>query len=137
MGGASQGGQGPKNNILQQILDKIQEQWIKIAALEHSQPAQQLLDKIQEQSLKIEALEHTQRTPAITRNPSPNPAIHIELEGSDRNRKNPITPPRKQKTLPDPEKFTGDRRDFRRWHFKILHKLKADRDTLGPEKNTI
>ena len=40
MGGASQGGQGPKNNILQQILDKIQEQSIKIATLEHSQPAQ-------------------------------------------------------------------------------------------------
>ena len=46
MGRASQGGQGPKNNILQQILDKIQEQSIKIAALEHSPPAQQLLDKI-------------------------------------------------------------------------------------------
>ena len=48
MGGASQGGQGPENNILQQILDKIQEQSMKIAALEHSQPAQQFLDKIQE-----------------------------------------------------------------------------------------
>ena len=82
MEGASQDVQGPKNNILQQILDKIQEQSIKIAALKHSQPAQQLLDKIQEQSLKIETLEHAQRTPAITRNPSPNPAIHVELEGS-------------------------------------------------------
>ena len=64
MGGASQGGQRPENNILQQILDKIQEKSMKIAALEHFQPAQQLLDKIQEQSLKIEALEHAQRTPA-------------------------------------------------------------------------
>ena len=36
MGGASQGGQGLKNNILQQILDKIQEQLMKITALEHS-----------------------------------------------------------------------------------------------------
>ena len=133
MGGASQGGQGPENNILQQILDKIQEQSMKIAALEHSQPAQQLLDKIQKQSLKIKALEHAQRTPAITRNPSPNPAIHVELEGSAESREL-HNPPRKQKALPDPEKFTGDRRDFRRWHFEISHKLKADRDTLGPEK---
>ena len=36
--------------------------------------------------------------------------------------------------FPDPEKFTGDRRDFKRWYFKVLYKLKADRDTLGPEK---
>ena len=106
---------------------------MKIAALEHSQPAQQLLDKIQEQSLKIEALEHAQRTPVITRNPSPNPAIHVKLEGSAESRE-PHNPSQKQKALPDPEKFTRDRRDFRRWHFKVLHKLKADRDTLGPEK---
>ena len=69
---------------------------MKIAALEHSQPAQQLLDKIQEQSLKIEALEHTQRTLVITRNPSPNPAIHVELEGSAESRE-PITPPDNKK----------------------------------------
>ena len=41
---------------------------------------------------------------------------------------------RKRKALPDPEKFTGDRQDFRRWYFEILHKFEADRDTLGPEK---
>ena len=128
---ASQSGQGPKNNILQQILDKIHEQLIKIAALKHFQPAQQLLDKIQEQSLKIEALEYAQRTPAITRNPSPYPAIHVKLEGSAESQYNP---PRKRKAFPDPEKFTGDRRDFRQWHFKVSHKLEADRDTLGPEK---
>ena len=46
IGEASQDGQGPKNNILQQILDKIQEKSKKITALKHSQPAQQLLDKI-------------------------------------------------------------------------------------------
>ena len=106
---------------------------MKIATLKHSQPAQQLLDKIQEQSLKIEALEHAQRTPAITRNPSPNPAIHVKVEGSAESRKL-HNPPRKQKALPDPEKFTGDRRDFRRWHFKISHKLEANQDTLGPER---
>ena len=42
--------------------------------------------------------------------------------------------PRKRKTLPDPEKFTGDRRDFRRWYFEVLHKLESDRNTFGPEK---
>ena len=35
MGEASLGKQGLKNNILQQILDKIQEWFIKIAALKH------------------------------------------------------------------------------------------------------
>ena len=133
IGEASQSRQGPKNNILQQILDKIQEQSIKIATLKHSQPAQQLLNKIQEQSLKIKTLKHAQKTPAITRNPSPNPAIHIKLKGSAESQKL-HNPPRKQKALPDPEKFTGDRRDFKRWHFKVSHKLEADRDTLGPER---
>ena len=37
MGGASQGGQGPKNNILQQILNKIQEQSLKITTLKQAQ----------------------------------------------------------------------------------------------------
>ena len=63
-------------------------------------------------------------------NPSPNPAIHIKPEGPA----DPLNPPRKRKPLPDPEKFTRDRRDFKRWHFKVLHKLKANRDTLRPEK---
>ena len=36
MGGASQGGQGLKNNILQQILDKIQEQSLEITALKRA-----------------------------------------------------------------------------------------------------
>ena len=55
----SQGGQNPKN-ILQQILDKIQEQLLKITALKRAQntPANQILNKIQEYSLKIAALEH-------------------------------------------------------------------------------
>ena len=59
IGEASQGGQGPKNNILQQILNKIQEQLLKITALKRAQntPANQNLDKIQEQSIKIAALE--------------------------------------------------------------------------------
>ena len=49
MRGASQGRQGPKNNILQQILDKIQEQSLEITALKQAQntPADQILDKIQ------------------------------------------------------------------------------------------
>ena len=64
------------------------------------------------------------------RNPSPNPVIHIGPEGPA----NPLNPPRKQKPLPDLEKFTGDRRDFKRWYFKISHKIKTDRDTLGPLK---
>ena len=113
MEGASQGRQGPKNNILQQILNKIQEQSIKIAAIKHFQPTQQLLDKIQEQSLKIKALKHTQKTPTITQNPSPNPAIHVELEGSAESQK-PLNLPQKQKTLANPEKFTKDRRNFKR-----------------------
>ena len=32
----SKGGQGPKNYILSQTLDKIQEQSLKIAALKHT-----------------------------------------------------------------------------------------------------
>ena len=48
MGGTSQGGQGPENNILQQILDKIQEQSLEIMALKRAQntPADQILNKI-------------------------------------------------------------------------------------------
>ena len=64
------------------------------------------------------------------RNPSPNPAIHVGPEGPA----DLLDPPRKRKPLPDPEKFTGDRRDFRRWYFKISYKIKANRDTLGPLK---
>ena len=43
----SQGGQSPEN-ILQQILDKIQEQSLEITALKRAQntPADQILDKI-------------------------------------------------------------------------------------------
>ena len=46
----SQGGQGPKNNVLQQILDKIQEQSLEITALKRAQNTltDQILDKIQE-----------------------------------------------------------------------------------------
>ena len=132
--GGSQSGQSPKN-ILQQILDKIQEQSLEITALKRAQntPANQILDKIQEQSLKIAALEHAQKTPAPTRNPSPNPAIHIKPEGPA-DLQDPLNPPRKRKPLPDPEKFTGDRRDFKRWYFEISHKIEADRDTMGPLK---
>ena len=46
----------------------------------------------------------------------------------------PLNPPRKRKPLPDLEKFTGDRRDFRRWYFEISHKIEADRDTMSPLK---
>ena len=60
-------------------------------------------------------------------NPSPNPVIHIRPEGPA----NPLNPPRKQKPLPDPEKFIGDRRDFKRWYFEMSHKIEADRNTLG------
>ena len=38
-------------------------------------PADQILDKIQEQSIKIAALEQAQKTPEPMQNPSPNPAI--------------------------------------------------------------
>ena len=69
----------------------------------------------------------------ITRNPSPNPVIHVELKGLAESQE-PLNLPRKRKTLPDLEKFIWDRRDFRQWHFEISHKLKANRDTLGPEK---
>ena len=129
IGGGSQGGQGPENNILQQILNKIQEQLLKITALKRAQntPTDQILDKIQEQSIKIAALKQAQKTPELTRNPSPNPAIHIGPEGPA----NPLNPPRKRKPLPDLEKFTGDRRDFKQWYFKISHKIKANRNTLG------
>ena len=56
--GGSQGRQSPEN-ILQQILNKIQEQSLEITALKRAQntPADQILDKIQEQSMKIAALE--------------------------------------------------------------------------------
>ena len=57
----------------------------------------------------------------------------MELEGLTELQE-PQNLPRKRKAFPDPENFTKDRRDFRRWYFKISHKLKADRDTLGPEK---
>ena len=132
MGGASQGGQDPENNILQQILDKIQEQSLEITALKRAQntPADQILDKIQEQSIKIAALEQAQKTPELTRNPSPNPAIHVRSEGPA----DSLDPPRKRKPLPDPEKFTRDRRDFKRWYFEISYKIKANRDTLSPLK---
>ena len=135
MGGASQGGQGPKNNILQQILDKIQEQSLEITALKRAQntPADQILDKIQEQSIKIAALEQAQRTPELTRNPSPNPAIRVGPEGPADPQDLPNLP-RKRKPLPDPEKFTGDRRDFKQWYFEMSHKLNTDRDALGPLK---
>ena len=66
-------------------------------------------------------------------NPLPNPAIHIKLKGLAESREL-HNPPRKQKAFPDLEKFTRDRRDFKRWYFKVLHKLKANRDTLGPKK---
>ena len=80
--------------------------------------------------MKIAALEQAQKTPELTRNPSPNPVIHVSPEGLA----DPLDPPRKRKPLPDLEKFTGDRRDFRRWYFKVLYKLEADRDTLRPER---
>ena len=80
--------------------------------------------------MKIAALKQAQKTPELTRNPSPNPVIHVRLEGPA----DPLDPPRKRKPFPDPEKFTGDRRDFRRWYFKISHKIKVNRDTLRPLK---
>ena len=61
------------------------------------------------------------------RNPSPNPVIHVEPEGPA----DPFNPPRKRKPLPDPEKFIRDRRDFKRWYFKISYKIKTDCNTLG------
>ena len=60
--------------------------------------------------MKIAALEQAQKTPEPTRNPFPNPVIHVRPEGPA----DPLNPPRKRKSLPDPEKFTGDRRDFKR-----------------------
>ena len=80
--GGFQGGQSLKN-ILQQILDKIQEQSLKITALKQAQntPVDQILDKIQEQSIKIAALKQAQKIPELMRNPSPNPAIHVRPEG--------------------------------------------------------
>ena len=64
------------------------------------------------------------------RNPSPNPVIHVGPEGPA----DPLNPSRKRKPLPDLEKFTGDRRDFKRWYFEIFYKIEANRDTLGPLK---
>ena len=61
------------------------------------------------------------------RNSSPNPAIHVGPEGPA----DLLNPPRKRKPLPDPEKFTGDRRDFQQWYFEMFYKIKANRDTLG------
>ena len=63
--------------------------------------------------------------PVMIWNLLPNPAIHVELEGLAESQE-PLNLPRKRKAFPDLEKFTGDRRDFKRWHFEILHKLKAD-----------
>ena len=80
--------------------------------------------------MKIAALEQAQKTPELTRNPSPNPAIHVGPEGPA----DLLNPPRKRKPLPDLEKFTGDRRDFKRWYFEISYKIEADRNTLGPLK---
>ena len=68
--------------------------------------------------------------PELTRNPSSNPVIHIGPEGPA----DPLNPLRKRKPPSDPEKFTGDRRDFRRWYFEISHKIEADHNTLGPLK---
>ena len=62
------------------------------------------------------------------RNLSPNLVIHVRPEGPA----DSLDPPRKRKLIPDPEKFTGDRQDFRRWYFEIFYKIEADRDTLGP-----
>ena len=57
----------------------------------------------------------------------------MELEGLAESQE-PLNLPWKRKALLYPEKFTGDRRDFKQWHFEILYKLKADRDTLDLEK---
>ena len=83
--------------------------------------------------MKIAALEQAQRTPELIRNASLNPAIRVEPEGPA-DLQDPLNSPRKWKPLPDPEKFTGDRRDFRRWYFEMSYKLEADRNTLGPLK---
>ena len=77
--------------------------------------------------MKIAVLKQAQKTPKLTRNPSPNPVIHIRPEGPA----DALNPPRKRKPFPNPEKFTGDRRDFKRWYFEISYKIKADRNTLG------
>ena len=61
------------------------------------------------------------------RNPSPNPVIHVGPKGPT----DPLDSPRKWKPLPDPEMFTGDRRDFRRWYFEMSYEIEVDRDTLG------
>ena len=65
--------------------------------------------------------------PELTRNPSPNPVIYIGPEGPA----DPLDLPQKQKPFPDPEKFTGDRRDFKRWYFEMFYKFEADCDALG------
>ena len=38
----------------------------------------------------------------------------------------PLNLPQKRKAFPDSEKFTRDRRDFKRWYFEILYKLEAN-----------
>ena len=105
---------------------------MEIAALKHAQntPADQILDKIQEQFFKIAALKYTQKTPALTRNSSPNPVIHIKPEGPA-DPQDLLNPTRKWKPLPDLEKFTGDRQDFRRWYFEMSHELEAYCDILS------
>ena len=80
--------------------------------------------------MKIVALKQAQKTPELMRNPSPNPVIHIRPEGPA----DPLNPPRKRKPLLDPEKFTRDRRDFKRWYFEIFYKIEANRNTLSPLK---
>ena len=68
--------------------------------------------------------------PELMRNPSLNPVIHVGPEGPA----DPLNPPRKRKPLPDPEKFTRDRRDIKRWYFEMSYKIEVNRDTLGPLK---
>ena len=77
--------------------------------------------------MKIVAFKQAQKIPELIRNPSLNPAIHIRPEGPA----DLLNPPRKRKPFPDLEKFTGDRRDFKRWYFKIFYKIKVNRNTLG------
>ena len=62
------------------------------------------------------------------RNPSPNLVIHVGPEGPA----DLLNPPWKWKPFLDLEKFTGDRRDFRRWYFEISYKIEVNRDILGP-----
>ena len=136
IGGASQSGQGPKNNILQQILNKIQEQLIKIEALKHFQPAQQLLDKIQEQSLKIKNLENAQKTPTIIRNPSPNPAIHIKLEGLAESRKL-YNPPKNKRPFRIRRNLPGTAGTLSGGILKYYINLRPIRILLGRKKHNL